>query len=567
MKHRFCSLIWVFIILTVFSKNSFAQETVHIDSLLKRFYEKTNQDLSQEALSLNEQISAYYLENGNSMEWVRAKMHKAEILRASAELEEAIATINEAEETNEKLEPSTVKSTFYNRKAAILFELMEHNKAIVAVKESQRIDSLKNYKWRILSNYILEGAIYRETDKTKKAVDILKKTIDIAAEQSDLKEYKLALFNIANCYYKIDEPQKALKSCNKYLSIDTVSISINHKGDIYTLMYKAYKKLGIADSALLALEQAHWLRLKKMERLTEENAKANKQASVIAKQKIENYKLEGKNEKRNLQFTILILALTVSGISAFLLYKRRNFYKTLNRKQEELNMRLSANSAFNTKLMAILAHDIRNPMIGITGMLKMYFDGDLSEHELKKHIKSLYTNAQNVNFLIENILNWIKSQDTKINLEITEINLLQLIKKIEGELSIVLSKKGLFLNTQNIKDDQILMSDRDILHLALRNILTNAIKFSAKESEIKFDFRKSSNYYCIDIIDHGAGIDQETLQKINNMQSISKQGSQQEKGTGLGLPLTLEIMAALNGKIEIASELGKGTKVSIYLPV
>ena len=50
------------------------------------------------------------------------------------------------------------------------------------------------------------------------------------------------------------------------------------------------------------------------------------------------------------------------------------------------------------------------------------------------------------------------------------------------------------------------------------------------------------------------------------MQSISKQGSQQEKGTGLGLPLTLEIMAALNGKIEIASELGKGTKVSIYLP-
>ena len=124
----------------------------------------------------------------------------------------------------------------------------------------------------------------------------------------------------------------------------------------------------------------------------------------------------------------------------------------------------------------------------------MYFVGDLSEQEVKKHINSLYTNAQNVNFLIENILNWIKSQDTKINLEITEINLLQLIKKIEGELSIVLSKKGLFLNTQNIKDDQILMSDRDILHLALRNILTNAINFSAKESEIKFDFRKSSNY-------------------------------------------------------------------------
>ena len=109
--------------------------------------------------------------------------------------------------------------------------------------------------------------------------------------------------------------------------------------------------------------------------------------------------------------------------------------------------------------------------------------------------------------------------------------------------------------------------DINMLRLALRNILSNAIKFSHANSEVKMSTRKKGNSVCIIIEDSGIGMDKETVEKLlRGQMPQSKQGTSKEKGFGIGLHLTKDILAKNDGDFEIESEYGKGSTFYITVP-
>lgn len=554
-----------------------------IDSLRKSFYTYADNGDGKKALEINEQLSAYYLEIGDSSEWVRTQVHKAEILRANMDLNSAINVLKNADGINKKLEPATVKSTFYNRKAAILFELGKNEEALLAIKESQKIDSLKSFKWRILSNLTLEAAAHRNLGNLKKAERSLKKIIKLVhvyqekAERSlkkvigtaeikeELEEYLLALYNLAYVYQEENEFEKAIITSNRYQKADTSKTDISKYADMLHLNAMCYRKLKIYDSAYVFIDMAHAIRLKEMESLIENNAQATKQAADLAQEKERSKRLVLENKTTNQQVIILALTIAILLIVAFLINRRRNFYKELKNQQDRLNQELKASSEFKTKLMGILAHDVRNPMSGIIGMLSLYGEKEIDEEELSKHLDTLHSNAQNVNFLIEGILNWVRTQGDNLKISKENVPLLDIVNTIKGELSASLKIKRIEIDVKNIKSQTVIFTDKELLKLIIRNILTNAIKYSNQQSivEINYEFEQK---HKIRIIDSGIGMSSETLNKVLKNTNVSILGTKNEKGTGMGLPLVFELTKELEGNIDIQSKPANGTTVTITFP-
>ena len=554
-----------------------------IDSLRKSFYTYADNGDGKKALEINEQLSAYYLEIGDSSEWVRTQVHKAEILRANMDLNSAINVLKNADGINKKLEPATVKSTFYNRKAAILFELGKNEEALLAIKESQKIDSLKSFKWRILSNLTLEAATHRNLGNLKKAERSLKKIIKLVhvyqekAERSlkkvigtaeikeELEEYLLALYNLAYVYQEENEFEKAIITSNRYQKADTSKTDISKYADMLHLNAMCYRKLKIYDSAYVFIDMAHAIRLKEMESLIENNAQATKQAADLAQEKERSKRLVLENKTTNQQVIILALTIAILLIVAFLINRRRNFYKELKNQQDRLNQELKASSEFKTKLMGILAHDVRNPMSGIIGMLSLYGEKEIDEEELSKHLDTLHSNAQNVNFLIEGILNWVRTQGDNLKISKENVPLLDIVNTIKGELSASLKIKRIEIDVKNIKSQTVIFTDKELLKLIIRNILTNAIKYSNQQSiiEINYEFEQK---HKIRIIDSGIGMSSETLNKVLKNTNVSILGTKNEKGTGMGLPLVFELTKELEGNIDIQSKPANGTTVTITFP-
>ena len=116
--------------------------------------------------------------------------------------------------------------------------------------------------------------------------------------------------------------------------------------------------------------------------------------------------------------------------------------------------------------------------------------------------------------------------------------------------------------------DDLIYADEDMLSAIIRNLISNAIKYTANNGEITIKLANSDNYIQISVIDNGIGITKENLQKIFKIDSqISTLGTNNEKGTGLGLILCKEFIEKHNGKIWMESELGKGSAFHFTLPI
>ena len=296
------------------------------------------------------------------------------MLRANNELNLAIEILSSAKDQNAKLSPSTVKSSYFNRKAAILFELKDHRGTIEALTESQMIDSAMGYTWRLNSNQILKGAAFRELGEKQNAKnefnDVIKRAKNDPEEED---EYLLALYNITFLYFGLEQFNDAIIQSSKYIKRAKENPLTNSQLDeMYHAKAISFKALGKLDSAFNYLDEAHKMRLDEMQGLIEEKSDAIKDVVNLYEARESKNRLEEENRAKKQQSVILVLAIALLVFVIFVVNRRRNYYKSLNNKQEELNLQLHHNSEFKTKLMGILAHDIRNPMNGIIGMLNLY---------------------------------------------------------------------------------------------------------------------------------------------------------------------------------------------------
>ncbi len=234
----------------------------------------------------------------------------------------------------------------------------------------------------------------------------------------------------------------------------------------------------------------------------------------------------------------------------------------------ESEQRLKELNATKDRLFSIIGHDLRGPIGGFKSLIQLLISGyDLSNSkQLLEILKVIHKTANSTYDLLENLLEWAKSQQNEIVFNPEKIELKDLVFNIINLFSEVILNKEINI-VNEIPDDQFLVADKNMLSTVLRNLISNAIKFTPNGKSIKISVANIGDNIKISVQDEGTGIQEEDLPKLfNSLSPLSSYGTQGEKGSGLGLLLCKDFIDRHNGIIEVNSIWDKGSTFSFTLP-
>jgi len=220
------------------------------------------------------------------------------------------------------------------------------------------------------------------------------------------------------------------------------------------------------------------------------------------------------------------------------------------------------------RFFSIIAHDLRNPfnsLLGITENLVENYE-DFSSEEIKEYLTLLLQSSQQGYNLLENLLNWSRSQTGKLKVSAKVLNVSELIDaSVELMLNNAAAKNLEIIN--NVSFDILAFADENMITTVLRNLLSNAIKFTPQGGSIRFEATKQKKMIEICIADNGMGMTEETMASLFKLDVFtSTLGTNKETGTGLGIILCKEFIEKNNGKLWVESSLNNGTIFYFSIP-
>ena len=304
-------------------------------------------------------------------------------------------------------------------------------------------------------------------------------------------------------------------------------------------------------------------------------AASNKQQLVDAKVRFEadekeqqNVALAERNEliaKSNNRLLLALgaLALLLAGLSYFFLKN-----KAAQKKIEAQNNELASVNATKDRLFAIISHDLRSEVSAFQN-LNSIFNFHLERKNtdrLKEISEQVDKSAVTVNTLMDNLLQWSSSQLDGIRLHPEALNLKEQADSVLGLFEQYAETKGVNISTV-LPEDLHIVADGNSLQFIIRNLMSNALKFTDSGDQIKITASESSDGVALRIEDSGTGIPREKLKRIWELdKKSSSQGTHGERGTGIGLSLVNDFVKRNNGRIHIESKENEGTSVTVLLP-
>jgi signal transduction histidine kinase len=231
------------------------------------------------------------------------------------------------------------------------------------------------------------------------------------------------------------------------------------------------------------------------------------------------------------------------------------------------NKKLQRLSQTKDKFFSIISHDLKTPfnsIIGFSNLLSEHYD-EFSDEDRKNYIDNIEKSANNTYKLLDNLLEWSQLQNNQENLKLEKTNLFLLGNEVIGLLKQNANEKNISL-INNIETDIELVVDINKIKRVLRNLISNAIKFTHTKGEVTLYGHLKNNVIEVAVVDNGIGIRAEKINRLFDIsEKVSTPGTNKEKGTGLGLLLCDEFIKRHNGRIWVESEIDKGTTFKFTL--
>ncbi len=231
------------------------------------------------------------------------------------------------------------------------------------------------------------------------------------------------------------------------------------------------------------------------------------------------------------------------------------------KKLEELNKQ-------KDKFFSIVAHDLRSPFAGMLGFAEILSEdyAELSEEDKKFYIDNIQLSLKNLLLLIDNLLTWARLNLNRADYNPKEISLAEIIGSVIRSQSIAATNKKIELQTNTDKNLSA-FADPDMIETVIRNLVSNAIKFTNNEGIIKINAFENGQSIKVEVEDNGIGMKPEIANNLFKIDAhVTTKGTNDEKGTGLGLIICKEFVEKHGGTISVASEVGRGTTISFILP-
>ena len=265
---------------------------------------------------------------------------------------------------------------------------------------------------------------------------------------------------------------------------------------------------------------------------------------------------------------LLFLASIVLLAATIIFFSRRKTIK-LNKVVLQQKGELEELVNMKDKMFSVISHDMRSPVNSLISFTNILEESNISKEKLALYASELKNNLNYTSGLLENLLKWSASQMQGFKPEFVNVDVSLIISEIVNSLSPDAMQKRITIKYIN-DHDLTIFCDKDMISLVLRNIATNALKYSYPDSCISLSHTSTKSMHCISIKNSGPGITPAKLQQINSVELHtieSTYGTKNEKGTGLGLLLSKTFISMMGGKIVAKSTEGEGCDFEIYLPV
>ena len=251
-----------------------------------------------------------------------------------------------------------------------------------------------------------------------------------------------------------------------------------------------------------------------------------------------------------------------------MLMKEKNVLRQTQQELQEYQQQLIEINATKDKFFSIIAHDLINPLGVFKSLTKMMYDeyDNFDDIERRETLKSIAQYAANSYDLLKNLLDWSRSQRGILTVDISDLNLEYLVMNTISDIKSNSDKKNIDIQV-HVNKDLMVSVDVNLFSTIIRNLISNAIKFTNIRGKIIIRSVETDAYNILQIEDSGIGMDESTLSSLFKIDKhITTKGTDKEIGTGLGLILCKEFADKMNIKLSVASVIGEGTTFSIHLP-
>lgn len=491
---------------------------------------------------------------------------------------EAISSFKDGYRVAKSVNHRVNMSRCLNNIAFCFLQLKKYDSASFYVNRS--VNEHVNDKFRLAFSYRILGDIFFEEGKYTDALTSYNTCLESATEQNNNFLKASTLYRIGKTFLKLRNTDKALQVLNQNLFLSRRFGFKSEQETTLLLMSEAFamrKDFANAyefQNRYLALHDSlHDQRGGEQINLLETQYKLDlKNAQIDLLTKDTQYK-ESEIQTQRIGIYVALAWLACMLLLIIILFRTNRRARAANRLLVEKNelieqqtQQLIKLNATKDKLFSIIGHDLRGPLNSLRGMMHLLNKSVITQEEFIEFSKKIKTNVDFVYSDLENLLSWAQAQQKGLITAFGSVQLRQVVQDKVNLLQEAIQAKQLHVQI-DIKPEINVIADKNQLDLILRNLISNAIKFSYPGGHIHIvALADAENKVHIAVTDTGTGMEPTDVENlITNNFHFSKPGTHNEKGMGLGLLLVKEFVELNKGKLAIQSKPGAGSTFSFSL--
>lgn len=424
------------------------------------------------------------------------------------------------------------------------------------------------------------GSMWDDKGNTQKAFTYFLKALEYERKTGVKAYIAEELKSLTEICIKMKNYQMALRYANEGFQMSEDIQSAELKAVAAKNLAVVFEKLRQFEQSLRYLKIANTISdsLNSIEKTKVVSNLASRYELRKKESEIKALSLEKEMQKTELQlqnritYGLIVFLLIVTALLVVAIYQYRERQKANDqlvmwgRAVDQKNQQLDNLNKVKDKIFSSIAHDIKSPLSSIQGLLGLMNTNLLSTDEFQKLIVELSARVNTTTSLLENLLNWSRNQIATAKPNPVKTNILRLSEEcVTLYETNAIEKNITFFNT--IPENTAIYADEEMIRIVLRNLISNAIKFTKRDGEVRLSAVTDGDFLNVSIADTGVGLSEFDLSNIFSFEAKSTHGTAQEKGTGLGLILCKEFIEKSGGRIWVTSTPHKGSTFNFSVPL
>lgn len=415
--------------------------------------------------------------------------------------------------------------------------------------------------------YSIKGRVYLRQGEYASALQWFEQSEKLYAIIDDERSEAILLLGMAKTYLNLENYSLSEVYAKRAYDIAEIFKDKENKKIASELLYKLHKKKNNLVESFKYLEIFQQLSASLAQDESKKSMLMFKTQIDYEKQKQDLIETNEKSlaKQTNIIASILTLVFILTGF-ILLILRNQKIQKKLNQELKKSESELIELNETKNKLFSIISHDLRGPIGAFSKLMELFNQKEVEKDQFLSFMPKLETDINYISFTLNNLLLWGRTQLEGSITKAVRVDLDDILTANINLLSEVAVQKSIKI-IDKVDPHTMVWSDRDQIDIVIRNLISNALKFTPKNGSVTITALENNRNWEVSIQDTGVGMDQNTQDKIfDHNSTITTYGTDNEKGTGLGLTLCKELIENNKGVIWVNSILNQGTCFKFTLP-